>query len=760
LRTGSSLFVGVGAAHLPGYRGVIELLRRKGYTLRPVKILETDSRQKEAIEKVRVPVQFSRQTCADAMYMVDAPGKLFSFSAPNGSVDMRQYADMSNGSYYMVTRIFTRAPALGKSVDDVWHQTDSVLYEYIPGKILSKTLISKNGYKGWDLTNRTRRGDVQRYNIFVTPFEIILFKMSGNGNYVGEGTEANRFFNSISLREYPQKWTAFRPAFGGFETEFPHQPEVVAANDWQFMAFDKSSATAFTIIRKDVHNTSFVEEDSFDLNLMEESFHSADFIDRETARRHFVFKGFPALDVQYLYKDGSHAHARFLIQGPHYYVLLANAKTENPQMDRFLNSFSFLPFSYRSPWSQTDTSLGFSVSSALPLHKSKKLDMYGSTTTVAQERAMPDLLDNGELKTLLVKDDSTGQLITIDRVKMPRYLFQKDSDLLKDSVYSSNGPKWAVRAHTSAVLPDGSRTWNIVLGDPKSSRCVKGLLVFRKGVTYALQTETDTLDLNDEFITSFYKSFRTSDSVQAANPFEPKSAAFFADYFSADSALHGRALANISQVALHTPDFPNLKRAIALASPAEKQYMKIKGALMSKLSSIPSSECSDLLRSLYVAAGDTIELQYRALSALLHQQTAYAFQVFASIMKTDPPVLNVGVGESDATSTETYTIKGIGGSARQSVDDEAQGGSFFNALRDSLALTHTILKDIVPLVNLHDYEKPVMQLLAAMSDSNLLTAVDIQPLLQKLLMEARQEWKKELIREKSKIIRKSLEEDG
>jgi uncharacterized protein YbaP (TraB family) len=31
----SSLFVGVGAAHLPGNRGVIELLRRKGYKLDP-----------------------------------------------------------------------------------------------------------------------------------------------------------------------------------------------------------------------------------------------------------------------------------------------------------------------------------------------------------------------------------------------------------------------------------------------------------------------------------------------------------------------------------------------------------------------------------------------------------------------------------------------------------------------------------------------------------------------------------------------------
>src|SRR5437868_4921655 len=58
LRTNMSLFVGVGAAHLPGNRGVIELLRRMGYRLRPVKMGERDSQHKSSVEKLRVPVSF------------------------------------------------------------------------------------------------------------------------------------------------------------------------------------------------------------------------------------------------------------------------------------------------------------------------------------------------------------------------------------------------------------------------------------------------------------------------------------------------------------------------------------------------------------------------------------------------------------------------------------------------------------------------------------------------------------------------------
>lgn len=68
IRSGSSLFVGVGAAHLPGERGVIEILRRMGYRLRPIKMTERDSRHKDVIETLRMPVRFSTVLAADGFF--------------------------------------------------------------------------------------------------------------------------------------------------------------------------------------------------------------------------------------------------------------------------------------------------------------------------------------------------------------------------------------------------------------------------------------------------------------------------------------------------------------------------------------------------------------------------------------------------------------------------------------------------------------------------------------------------------------------
>src|SRR5215470_6573873 len=79
IKSGSILFVGVGAAHLPGNRGVIELLRKKGYKLRPVKMGERDSKDKDKVEKLRVPVTFNTQTSDDGFFKVDIPGKFYRF---------------------------------------------------------------------------------------------------------------------------------------------------------------------------------------------------------------------------------------------------------------------------------------------------------------------------------------------------------------------------------------------------------------------------------------------------------------------------------------------------------------------------------------------------------------------------------------------------------------------------------------------------------------------------------------------------------
>ena len=55
---------------------------------------------------------------------------------------------MSNGAYYMISRVKTHGYMSGQREETaVLKKVDSLLYENIPGKILSKKAITRNGYQ-------------------------------------------------------------------------------------------------------------------------------------------------------------------------------------------------------------------------------------------------------------------------------------------------------------------------------------------------------------------------------------------------------------------------------------------------------------------------------------------------------------------------------------------------------------------------------------------------------------------------------------
>jgi uncharacterized protein YbaP (TraB family) len=755
LKRGNTLFVGVGAAHLPGERGVIEMLRRMGYTLRPIKMKVRDNQHKDAIEKIRVPVQFSKQISEDGFFSVNVPGKLYSFGRSYMGSNMEQFADMINGSYYMVSRILTNAAILGHSQAQVERKIDSVLYENIPGKILNKKSIVKNGYRGFEIVNRTRRGDHQRYNIFITPFEIIIFKMSGNGEYVKLGTEADQFFNSIQLKELKPEWKKFTPSYGGFEAELPHEPLVCKADNWQYNAFDAGSKTAFEIIRTDVHNFNFLEEDSFDLNLMEESFASSEFIQRQLSRKPALVNGYKVLDVKYKFKDSSMAVVRFIINGPRYYTLVAKAQTESKTMQQFIQSFKVKPFVYGEAKKETDTALYFTVKTPVPLVKEKKLNMFPENIYSGgyQENNDDDsLIDNGKYIDKVIENDSTGERIYVSFYKTSPYYYEKISESDNDSSRWADG--WVFRNKKVDTLSDKTIVTEYELGNKNSGRILKSKSIEKDGKGYSLQTQLDSLSAPSAFITSFFETFAPVDTVKGVDVKKKKAGLFFSQFFSKDTTEHKIALKNLYQVQMDSTDFPELKKAIESLSWREKKYLDTKKEFIEKLSSIATNEAAEYVKGIYYAAGDTIELQYTALETLLQQSTAYSYKTFAGILENDPPILNLKSSSTTDYSTRRYT------NDYSDYDYENYSdGEFMNNLEDTVQLTADIYKNLLPLITLDDYEQPVMELTATLLDSNMIGAKDYEAYLPKFVIEAKQLLKKQLIQEKTKAIEKAQETD-
>jgi uncharacterized protein YbaP (TraB family) len=174
----NTLFAGIGAAHLPGNTGVIELLRKMGYKVRPITNIATKKgmKQKESIEAIVKKLPASKHYSKDSLFTYD----LFEEPVELANIEGFSFAlatDMANGSYYTISRQITYAHLFNYNMANMQAKIDSLLYESIPGKIISKKeMVISTSTKGFDITNQTKQGDLQRYYIYILENELIVFK--------------------------------------------------------------------------------------------------------------------------------------------------------------------------------------------------------------------------------------------------------------------------------------------------------------------------------------------------------------------------------------------------------------------------------------------------------------------------------------------------------------------------------------------------------------------------------------------------------
>ncbi|MEP6466398.1 MAG: TraB/GumN family protein [Parafilimonas sp.] len=723
-----SIFVGVGAAHLPGAKGVIELLRKKGYTLRPIFMQDRDASAKESAEKLKVPVNFYNVETDDGFVHVKMPGPLYKMPASNynNANDNWQYADMDNGAYYMLTRVKTHAGLLNQSIAEVLQKTDSLLYENIPGKIISKKPIEKNGYKGFDITNKTRRGDVQRYNIFITPFEILIFKMSGTGDYVN-GDEAATFFNSISFNVQPLTEKIYTSSKAGFHVHFPQFPQVNKnsyANDvideWEFESDDSTNGNAYAVYKKSVINLNYMEEDTFDISLIERSLQSSDIIDKEIIRSFFKVDGYNALKMQFALKNGNFINAEAILKGPHYFLLMQTSRKKNNADTSFFNSFGFNNVPYAAATIYTDTLLNFQVKTPVKPTLDSSLthimyEMLHDENFVAQMQKQSYWPKN---EYAMFKSDSTGEAVLVSMYDYPKYYYAKDSAAFWKKQLDFDNNEAYVYSKTAYTPCDSCEGYKIYWRDTNTVRQIINYKILKQNRLYNLYTITDTVSNQSSFIKDFFKTF-TPLYKNERSVYSNKINTFFSDIYSPDSLTKARARNAIPNIYYGPENIEKILSFINNLKYGEQDYFDMKQKFISELGYIDDSCCTDkvvhALEGIYKQTADTAYFQNEIFWALQNIKTRTSYAVLKDLLLQDPPLFNDNDDYSD----------------------------FFEKFQDSLQLTRALFPEILQLTSIEDYKEPVIDLLATMLDSGLISSKDYASYFSKIYFDARIEMKKQ-----------------
>ena len=698
-----TLFVAVGAAHLPGKRGVIEILRRKGYILRPVMMTDHDAEQRNRIDKIKVPVQMQEISSDDGFIGLKVPGQLFRRNELSFN-ESWQYADMENGTYYTLSRIKIHPGQSGETPGWVSRKTDSLLYENIPGRILEKKKITINGYNGLDITNKTRRGDIQRYQIIYTPQEVLVFKMSGNDEYV-YGKEATEFFSSIHLKEIPAtSWAAYQPASGGFQIEFPQSPAVTGGrtddnlDSRQYEATDVETGDSYMVWQKNIHNYGFLEEDTLDLSLMEESLKSSEIIDKEISRKFTKQDGHTSLDMQFSLKEGGVLKARALIRGAQYYLVTARSKDKKNNFNRFFNSFHVTPFRYQQAIAYTDRTMGFTVQTPVEPAIDKDLkeflnrQLYSGINLFNSERYQ----SRPFTRNAYFKNDATGEAIQVSATSFPKYYYQPDT-----ARFWENELDWR-RLKEDVVIgqkeftagKDSSLIYRYTLTDTNTNRKIRCLAILKNNTLYRVNTLTDKVSEESNFIQTFFNSFSVLPAQDKMDVFSSKSAQFIQDLANPDTSTQKIARSAVGVVSWQPIDFSNLQKAFNQLKAGSPDYLSTKTRLVQAIAGIRDTaglkERIDWLKNIYVSNADTSIYQNAAIQALAQSRNKYAYDALKDILAQNPPIFD---------NTFEYQM-------------------LFRNLGDSLSLAAGLYPDLLQLIAFDDYKQPVIGLLAKLVDSN------------------------------------------
>ncbi len=737
-----SIFVGVGAAHLPGPNGVIELLRKKGYKLRPIYMQNRDATAKESVEKLKVPVSFQTFTTDDAFISVKMPGPLYKMPSNYKTVnDNWQYADMDNGSYYMLTRVETHAGLLNQNIKNILQKTDSLLYENIPGRIITKKAIVKDDLPGFDITNRTRRGDLQRYNIFVTPFEILIFKMSGIDDYVN-GAEAETFFNSISFKPTPITQALFTSPTAGFHIKFPQFPQINkntydadGIDKWQFEANDSLTGNAYAVYKKTVTNLSFMEEDSFDLGLVERSLKSSDIISKELSRNLTHLNGFNALKMQFVYKNGTYLNATAILKGPDYYLLTQTSRKKNNVDTAFFNSFAFNALQYNTATTYTDTLLDFEVQTPVkPVLDSTLINlMYNMLhdasllTKIQGDSYWP------KNKYAMFKSDSTGESVLVSMYEYPKYYHVKDSATFWKKQLAPTSNNDAILFKQSAYKPcDSCQAFKLYWRDTNSVRQIINYKILKNNRLYNLYTINDTLSKESDFLKNFFSTF-TAINNHKPSIYSDKTDVFFTDLYNKDSLTKALARNAIANVYYGPSNIDRLIKFIANLNYGEEDYFDMKQKFIAELGYIDGTCCNDkvieALDNIYKKTGDTAYFQNEVFKALQNLKTTTSYAILKKLLLQDPPLF----------------------------DDYDAYGDFFEKFEDSLQLTRLLFPEILQLTTIEDYKEPVIALLATLLDSGYIQAKDYKDYFSKIYFDAKIEMKKQQNAEEKLLEQQSQE---
>lgn len=718
-KTGS-LFAAVGAAHLPGKRGIIEMLRAKGYTVKPVADRYTNDgkAKKEAIEGYFLKPYFTTYASADGM--ITLPVYKGAVIEANENL---QSPDLANGGYINVKRLLLK-DYLKKDGKPFDHKSlDSLFFENIPGKILDKSFSVKDRISYYDIKSVTKTGNAQHYRYYITPLEIIMVSMAGEKNYVRQFE--NEVFNNIAIKMPAGGWATQSPKKGGFTIDMPEYTVSQGQNsdekvvkDAAFYGYDMNNSSHYFVMERTLNDAENLEETDFELKRIHYEFYTQLGIDSTNT----ALTASPAAFTSSSTLGGRPVQLKSVIKGAKYYLLGSVGATQQGS-DRFFNSFSFVPYTGSSVYeTYKDTVALYSIQ--MPKAQNARLEF---------ERNVPDYIDyDEEDQNVFAEKYATRQFtlpsgqplevfyhkyhrhrtivadslwttlkkyLTEEKDQYPEYneTLPTLADADPEEIYSyldHYESKWdrILNANSGKITlikekkeDKGSyQTFEATAVSTTGTQGIKFKGVYRNGTSYLISTLVEKgYNDDDADIEKMFSTFTLLDDSKEEQLPQDRLQLFIEDAQSEHDSIRSSTLASVEQLEITNSNRANLEAFIENFD-FKAEETRALTELYTKLGSLKNKEVLPFFEKQYKSPNNNTIIQFAVLEALTEYKSPAAYTKIKELLEYDLPVS----------------------------DDKYEVGNLFVAFEQDTDNSALLFPDIFQYYSIPEYQQPIISFTA------------------------------------------------
>ncbi|HEU5054111.1 MAG TPA: TraB/GumN family protein, partial [Hanamia sp.] len=678
-----SMVFAVGAAHLPGEKGLISLLKERGFTVTPV---FSSKKLKPSEYKVHeVPIKWYSVNDSDNMYSISMPGKPGEMTM-YGVFHVKIYFDVFSATVYMMATIKT--PYNKEMADSIYN---SVLHNfYIQSDYSKGKPIAVDGVKGREFIAKK---DVYSHGYFLYKDGNMYMAIAMGLQKDSPDTKSiDNFLHSLTIKQnnpgnqkefvFTNKKEAFRlilPAAAKSADSLLNDTDSTTLKEVDF-AIDPQSGAYFFFGSSNAAPGYNIPNDSFFLESLRKSqiqkFKKIeiDSIHQQNGSRFMDLKGMMNQSPLML-------RVHYQMRGNRIYSLAAvyDSARDQSSVESFFDSFDTLGYT-KTKWDHYHDSANVFLT-------------WAPAKFIYKQGENQQFLER--LDKYISYDSARGDDFEVLIQDFGKYYWQKNDSTL-----------WARLIKNYTVkdsLIDKKEVWNgkikgyeLLLKRPGSFNSKRVRLLLNGNALISVTTSQSDKEINNENNNRFFDSFRIYNPKPISNLFVSKAALILQDFASTDSITSVKASYFLHNSSFGKADLSLLHVALLKKYPEKKYtiYQNPKQEIEDAIIKVGDSTSYEFAKNNFINADDST--RNFLLTIMASFPTGEHYDDIKSLMLKYPPVVQPGY-------------------------------YFINQVTDSLQLTATIFPDLLPLLKDTAMAPVIVNLSNKLLDSGLISIKSLLP---------------------------------